>query len=613
MSFDSTLLDHYPLSPGVYLMKNHRGDVLYVGKAKCLRKRLRQYFLAKGDDRPTLPLLLQELDSIDTIIVTTEKEALLLENTLIKQHKPKYNILLKDDKTYISLSIHPKKPWPRLQLLRFKQKPQDGALYFGPYTSTAAARQTYDLMAKLFPLRQCSDEEFKRRTRPCLLHSIKRCLAPCVDLCTKDEYDLYVEGAIDFLRGNNASIIKHFQQEMELAEEKLEFEKAAALHRTLQQIQHVTKQPDLLSYSERKDTDALGIYREGESVSLSKMLFRNGQLVGSEGFYFPSALEEDEDLFTSFFLQQYTEKETLLPKEILLPLCLPHEKELSSILQETHGASCKLLHPQKGDKKRLLDLANANAKSSLLQKKQPSKEDLLLQLQEKLHLSRYPKRIECFDTSNLAASHLVASMAVFIDGKEDKQKMRLYHIHDIHKPDDYAALHQVLTRRLQKAKEEEDFPDLLLIDGGKGQLSIALQVLKELDIVHIDLLSLVKEEGRHDRGLTLERICSPLYPDPLQLPSTSPLLFFLQTMRDAAHRKALSFHRRTRSKHSIKSKLDEVPGIGPIKKKRLLEAFGSLSNALLQSDDTLQTKARLSWKDIQSLRSFLSHDPKERI
>ncbi|MBX9923421.1 MAG: excinuclease ABC subunit UvrC [Rhabdochlamydiaceae bacterium] len=606
MLFKPQELDNYPVDAGVYLMKNSKGIVIYVGKAKSLKKRLKQYFVPGRDTRPTLPLLVTEIASIETLIVPTEKEALILENALIKKHQPKFNILLKDDKNYISLSIHPKEKWPRLQLVRFKDKPPEGTLHFGPYPNTAAARQTYELMSRLFPLRQCSDEELKRRSRPCLLYSMKRCIAPCMSLCSEKEYGVYVSSAIDFLKGNNQKILDELIQEMEKASDALEFEKAAALLRTIQQIKHVTQEKTIFQKSQERKIDAIGLYREGDRVLISCLVFRGEDLLHSETFSCSQILEEEEEILATFLVQRY-QTSTALPEEILLPMSLSQEKEIFSLLCDIHPKkSFKILAPQKGDRKALIDLAQKNAKSTFHQKAslQRSQEELLLQLQESFSLSRYPKKIECFDTSNLADKHLVAASSVFIDGKEDKKKMRLYHIKGFDKPNDYAALHQVLTRRIIRAKEEEDFPDLLLIDGGKGQLNIALEVLNEQEIIHVDVISLVKEDGRHDKGMTLEKVYIPGKSDPIALSSHSPLLFFLQKIRDAAHEKAISFYRNSHRKTTIQSAIEEIPGIGPIKRKRLLQSFGSLQNILSQTEAELKKIPGITSKDVDQIKKF---------
>ena len=591
-------LDNFPKDSGVYLMKNSRDVVIYVGKAKNLKVRIKQYFIPGRDSRPMIPFLVEEIAHIDTIVVPTEREALLLENTLIKKHQPKYNAFLKDDKTFISLMVNHKHPWPKISLFRYKGKPPKDGLYFGPYTSAFAARQTYDLLCRLFPLRQCSDEELKRRTRPCLLYGIKRCIAPCINLCTKEEYHTFVQGAIDFLKGEDKKILHHLREEMEKAADKLEFEKAAALLQTIEQIEHVIQKKSVIAKAAGKDIDALALYRAGNEVMVMQLLFREGKLVGSEHYSFSDVIESDEELFSSLLLQLYQHKKPL-PEEILLPL--PPSQVLSEILGTT------VHHPLKGEKKEIIDIALTNAKATFEKEKNHAfvREKLLLDLQDKLKLSRFPERIECFDTSNLSGSNLVASMVAFTHGEYDKKRTRLYKIRDINKGDDYAAMHQVLSRRLIRAKEENDLPDLVIVDGGKGQLSTALKVIKELDIATVDVVAVAKQQGRHDRGMTEEQLFLPHHSEPILLDNRSPLLFLLQKIRDAAHTRAIGFQRKKQKSSLLTSALASIPGIGPVKQKRLLSHFGSLARIKKASDEELKKVQGITAKDIAAIRALV--------
>ena len=414
-SFDPKILDKYSTDPGVYLMKNRKGEVLYVGKANNLKVRIKQYFAPGRDGRPMVPFLIAEVSTIDIIVVPSEKEALLLENTLIKKHQPKFNALLKDDKTFVSLMINHKHAYPMVQLVRYKGKPKKDGLYFGPFTSAYAARQTFDLMGRLFPLRQCSDQELKKRTRPCLLYGIKRCVAPCVNMCTQEEYQKLVEHATDFLKGNNSEVIEQLKREMSQASDNLEYEKAATLLQLIKQIEHITDGSGLVAKAIGKDTDALGLYRQGHDVMISQLFFREGKLIGSEHYSFTDVVESNEELLSSFMIQYYKDR-TPLPTQIIIPLDLP--KELEEILH------LKLLTPQKGEKKEISQMAEKNALELFKQEKddQELAEKMLLDLQESLHLTRYPERIECYDTSNISGSDLVASMVAFTQGKYDKKR-----------------------------------------------------------------------------------------------------------------------------------------------------------------------------------------------
>ncbi|MBI2742553.1 MAG: excinuclease ABC subunit UvrC [Chlamydiales bacterium] len=604
MRFDVTQLEQFPKETGVYLMKDASGKVIYVGKAKQLRVRLKQYFAKGRDERAMIPHLVAQIAHIDTLLVPTEKEALMLENTLIKKHQPKFNAVLKDDKTFISLMINHDHKWPMVRLIRYKGRPKEKALYFGPYTSAHAARQTFELITRLFPLRQCSDEELKRRTRPCLLYSIKRCIAPCVGLCTKPEYDEFVDGAIKFLKGQDKEVLKELYREMERASENLEFEKAAALLQTIRQIEHVTEHEGLVSKASRRDCDAIGLFCHGDESILMQLFFREGKLIGSEHYSFFRVAQKESEILETFIMQHYRQS-SAPPPELLLPIELPEAALLEEILFEAHQKKIELVVPKKGDKRELVHLAEKNAKATFEQEKnqQELQEKLLLDLQESCKLNRYPKRIDCFDTSNIAGSDLVAAVISFSEGKRDRAKTRLYRIRGIEKSDDYGALHQALSRHLQKAKDADDLPDLVLIDGGKGQLNVALDVFKELDIASVDVISIAKEAGRHDQGLSQERLFIPNQKEPVQLSIRSPLLFLLQKIRDETHEKAIGYHRKRRQKRTLSSSLEEIPGIGKVKKTRLLRHFGSLKRILEASEEELKEVKGINRRDIERLKS----------
>ncbi|MES2121693.1 MAG: excinuclease ABC subunit UvrC [Chlamydiota bacterium] len=601
MPFDPKTLEQFPLSPGVYLMKDEKGKVIYVGKAKLLKNRLKQYFAASGDSRAMIPFLLQQIAHIDTIVVPSEKEALLLENTLIKKHQPKFNAILKDDKTYISLMINHHHEWPMLRLIRYKTAPKEDGLYFGPYTSALAARETYELLSRLFPMRQCSDEELKRRTRPCLLYSIKRCVAPCVGKCTKQEYGALVKNATQFLKGQDKEILKDLYAQMQKASDLLEFERAKALLHTIRQIEHVVAASPLVVAISDQNSDVLGIYRQGAEVMLAQLLFREGKLVGSEHYGFTGILENDEDLLSSFILQHYTHA-AHLPDQILIPLPLPNIPILSDILL----GKTKIRSPQKGEKKALVAMAEENAKALFIQEKDQLelKEKMLLDLQETLQLNRFPQKIECFDTSNISGTDPVASLIAFTNGEKDTKKYRLFQIKSATGGDDYGAMREVLTRHLTKAKQTGDLPDLIIVDGGKGQLGIALEVFKDLDIASVDLIALAKEQGRHDKGMTLERVFLPGHHDPIQLNPRSNILFLLQKIRDEAHRRAITFHRTRRKKRTITSTLSTLPGIGKTKQTRLLRHFGSVEQIRKATSDELLKVKGITKKDVETLRSL---------
>jgi excinuclease ABC subunit C len=602
--FDSKKLNLFPTQPGVYLMKDKLGVVLYVGKSKNLRQRVKQYFVPGRDGRLMVPYLVAKIDHIDTIVVSSEKEALLLENNLIKQHKPRYNALLKDDKSYIALKIAHRDPWPIVKLVRYRGSPAPDGLYFGPYTSAQAARQTLDLLNRLFPLRQCSDQEFARRTRPCLLYQMKRCAGPCVQKCTKEEYQQHVQRTIKFLRGQDKEVLKDLYEEMARLSDVLEFEKAAQILRT---IQHIEKTIEI-QHVDRPlghDVDAFGIYRHGEEVILAQLLFRGGRLVGSRHFDFSNIADEDPELLSSFLLQHY-EGQTEIPPEILLPLSLSDQHSLEEILSERQKHKVALHMPQRGEKKALLDMAKNNAEALFKSQKDEEalREKTLLELQERLALSRYPSRIECFDNSNISGSEPVSSLVAFTEGLKDKKRYRTYRLKIGTKPDDYAAMREVLFRRYKRAKEESDLPDLVVVDGGRGQLNVALQVFEELNVTGVDVIGVAKEGGRHDKGMTGEQVFLPDREEPILLKKNSPLLFLLQRIRDEAHRVAISFHRKRRSKQTLHSALDDIPGIGPAKRRALLKHFGSLKKVEIADEAALRQVKGVSEANIAAIKAF---------
>ena len=601
MPFEPRTLALYPDQPGVYLMKDAGGVVLYIGKAKNLRARLKQYFAVHGDERDMIPYLTAQIETIDTIVALTEKDALLLENQLIKQHKPKYNVLLKDDKTFVSLMITNHK-WPMLRLVRYKGKPKEDGIYFGPYTNALAARQTYDLISRLFPLRQCSDAELASRTRPCLLYDIKRCIAPCMNKCTEEQYQQHIESATRLLKGQDKDVLRELKRKMEHAAESLEFETADALLRTIHQIEHVTTVQHV-DNPFAKDCDVLGLYREADAVMIALLMFREGKLTGSEHFSFHRIASDDAEIVESFLLQHYQGD---CPSEVFVPIQLPRAEALSEILAEKARRKVAIATPKIGKKKDLLEMALRNAKALFVREQDARslREKRLLDLAESLQLTRFPRRIECFDTSNIAGTDPVASLVCFVNGEKDKSRQRFFKIKS--KGDDYSAMREVIRRHFARAKEKNDFCDLLIVDGGKGQLNLALEVFQELGVASVDVIGVAKEDARHDKGLTQEKIYLPHHKDPILIDPRSPLLFLLQTIRDEAHRVAIQYHRKKRSERTISSELDLLEGIGPVKKQRLLKQFGSVRAIKNGSEEELKQVKGITKTDLKTLKKWKS-------
>jgi len=585
-------------------MKDKAGKVLYVGKAKNLRARLRQYFLPGGDGRVMVPYLITKVHDIETIVVFSEKEALLVENNLIKEYLPKYNALLKDDKTYIALKVTTRNPWPTVELVRYRGKPEADGLYFGPYTSAHSARGTLDLLHKIFPLRQCSNQEFARRTRPCILYGMKRCLAPCVGKCSKEEYDALVDRTIKFLKGQDKIVLQELYSEMEQASATLEFEKAALFLQTIRQIEK-TIESQTVDKPLGVDSDVLGVFRQGEEVVLSQLFIRQGKLMGTRHYDFENIGEDDVELVKNFILQYYTKAEEM-PHEILIPIEIDDTEALSEIISAGKKRTPALLMPRRGEKRKLSEMALANAEAEFKKSKDEAaiREKTLLEMQEKFHLNNYPRRIECIDNSNISGEEPVSVMIAFTEGSKDKNRYRKYKVKTVEGPDDYATMMEVLNRRLKRGKEEGDLPDLLIVDGGKGHLNVALKVLNDLNIITVDVISVAKEQGRHDKGITAEQVFLPNIKDPILLRTTSPILFLLQQIRDEAHRFAITFHRKRRSKGLIRSSLADLPGIGPVKQKLLLRTFGSVKNLLSASEEQLRGVKGITKRDIETLKGL---------
>lgn len=596
MPFNVEELHRFPIDAGVYLMKNGEDKVIYVGKAKNIRQRVRQYFL-RLDTRPLIPHLLAEIEFIDFIIVTSEKEALLLENNLIKKYQPKYNALLKDDKSYSSLMINHKHMWPMIRVVRYK-KPPPGNLYFGPYTKALAARETFQLLQQLFPLRQCSDRELVRRTRPCILYDLKRCVAPCVAKCTKEEYDTLVKEVIDFLRGHDKTLLNHLNKEMEAASENLEFEKAALLFKKIQSIE-ATMEKQSVERAGFSDMDVLGLFRHLDDAVITQMQYREGKLIHSLDYYLPQTVQEDDEILSSFIVQHYEGKE-FLPEAILIPIALEEKEALHTLLNN----KTEIIQPKKGDKLALVQLSYKNAEGYFHRKKEQGYliDKLLMTLEEKFHLTNYPEVIECIDNSNLSGSEPVSCSIVYREGEKDKSSYRKYLVKNSEASDDYGALKEVLIRRYRKAREEKYLPDLLLIDGGKGHLNVALNTLSELDISTVDLIAITKEKSKHTKGMTEEKFYTPFSDTAIQLPADSALLHFLQKIRDEAHRFAITFQKVRRKKKTLASVLDLIPGIGPIKKKKLLQHFGSPEGINRATDKQILDIQGITKKDLKNLR-----------
>jgi excinuclease ABC subunit C len=577
-------LSRLPASPGVYIMKNSSGEVLYIGKAKDLRSRVRSYFREAGDGRYTVRFLAAKVADIDYIVTSNEKEALFLEDTLIKQHKPRYNILLKDSKTYVSIKITMKEPFPRILVTRLRRK--DGSRYFGPYVSAREVRETIKFLRRIFPMCTCSSSEFRNRARPCLDYQLGLCSAPAVGQITEAAYRELVDSAIMFLEGRNRELLKKLKEKMNEAASALEFEKAARFRDRIQAIEGMLEEQRVVT-SKTVDQDVFSFVREKDSLALQTLFIREGRLVSGADYLFHDAGLPDEEVLSSF-IAQYYRGDRIVPDELIVPVALEDRELLEEWLSEKKGRKVTVTLPEKGDKARLLKMAEANAHEALRKRFAASsvKAGIIDELKTRLHLRATPNRIEAYDISNIGGKHSVGAMVTFKNGTPEKNSYRLFRIKGLDGPDDYAMMHQVLSRRFARAEEPDEdsggleVPDLVLMDGGKGQLNIALQVMDELGVKGVEVRALAKDRddaGAIKRGVKSkgERVFLPNVKDPIFLREGSKPDLLLRRIRDEVHRFAVSYHRKLRSKE-MASLIEKVPGIGVKRKKALFDRFGDL-------------------------------------
>ncbi|PTL77443.1 excinuclease ABC subunit UvrC [Vitiosangium sp. GDMCC 1.1324] len=573
-------LDALPTEPGVYLMKDRRGDIIYVGKAVNLRNRVRSYFTRTGDTRAFVSLLDQFLGDIETVLVHNEKEALLLENELIKKHKPRFNVLLKDDKQYISLRLDRTQPYPRLEVVRKYQK--DGARYFGPYSSASAIRETLRIINRYFHLRTCTDHVLANRKRPCLLHQIGRCPAPCVYPVPEEAYRKSVDEVVLFLEGRAGELVEGLRARMKQASGELKFEEAARIRDQLLAIERSLERQKVAT-TDFKDQDVFAFHREGDRLLVYVLYVRQGRLNGGQAFPLGSQEFPDEELLPSF-VNLYYDQGNFVPEEVLLPLDIEEREGLEALLSERKDEKVRVMVPKRGEKRDLVDMARKNAEQAVLERRRTKDETegVLRRLQERLHLRHLPRRMECFDISHFQGSSIVASQVAATDGEIDKSRYRRYHVKTLEKQDDFASMHEIITRRLKRGQEDGDLPDLLVIDGGKGQLASALAAAKDLGVEGVDIISLAKSRDLdvHDRdeesARSPERVFIPHRKDPIVLRQNSAELYLLTRLRDEAHRFAITFQQKSMRKGNFHSVLEEIPGVGEVRKKTLLRHFGSL-------------------------------------
>lgn len=641
------ILERLPSEPGVYLMKDRRGKMLYIGKAANLRNRVRQYFQpATGDTRDFVPLLEGVVADIETVVTSNEKEALLLENTLVKRHQPRFNVKLTDDKNFLSLRLDPTGEWPRLEVVR--RMAEDGAWYFGPYHSASACREALRVVNRQFRLRTCTDHVLHHRTRPCLQYQINRCLGPCCLPVSREDYAEQVRDVRLFLEGKNDELLTGLRQRMREAAQQTHFERAGLLRDQIRALESVLESQHMVSADEI-DQDVIGYHREGMALEIVVMTVRQGKMVGSRALSFTRQEFPDAEILSSF-LGLYYDLAPVPPDEVLLPFAIADADVQAEWLGEKRGKRVQVLVPARGPRHQLVELAHKNAAANFVSRRdrEQDAQATLGRLQRRLSLHRYPKVIECYDISHIQGSETVASMVVFVEGQPEKSRYRTYKIRTAQSPDDFACMYEVLSRRFKRAVESSRegeptddswrLPDLLVVDGGKGQLGVALAAARDAGIdvrpgVGLPIIALAKERDAaapvpldtpaperpaspesvsaelpapaasseeaapaqadsesksaekrrpskakpaESSGKNPDRVFLPQAKDAIPIRPNSAEMFVLQRLRDEAHRFAVTFHRSQRRKRTISSSLSQIPGIGPARQRALLRHFGSL-------------------------------------
>ncbi len=578
-------LARLPDHPGVYLFKDASATVLYVGKAQSLRHRVRSYWQRRGARGGSWGVFsVDQVVSVEWTLTDTVSEALLLEANLIKRHQPTYNARLKDDKSYPFIKVTLADDFPRIE--RTRRLVQDGSRYFGPYASVTSVDSAMDLIRRLFPFRTCTipirDGE-RALARPCLLYDIKRCQGPCIGAISRTSYRHDIDQVMLFLDGRQEQVARHLRREMETASEALDYERAAALRDQLRAVERTTESQKMAAYA-RTQQDVLGVARGAGEAAIQLFVVRGGRMVGRDVFTMVSRSEVPDDEVLAAFVKQYYATAASIPPVVLVPLRPADADDLAAFLSERRGSRVVLTVPQRGEKRELVALASRNAEEALARERARRLADhgallaALEELAEALGLPAVPVRVECYDISTIQGSDTVGSMVVFVDGKPATDQYRRFRIRTVEGTDDFASHREVLRRRFRRAALEAEersddaelrwrMPDLVLIDGGKGQVSAAKEVLDELGLHDLPLAGIAKQR---------EELFLPGSRDPIVLPGTSPALHLVQRLRDEAHRFAITYHRNLRGKRQTRSAFDEVPGLGPKRRRALLRAFGSV-------------------------------------
>lgn len=591
-------LAHLPEQPGCYLFKNEKKDILYVGKAAVLADRVRSYFQKGTDQTPKTNLLVNEITDLETIVTRSVLEALILESNLIKRHRPRFNIVLRDDKQYPYLRLPIKENFPRLSIVRRVQK--DGALYYGPYTPAGALRETLKVIRKVFPLATCDIDINGKAERACIEFEIKRCMAPCIGNQSRDDYHLIVKQVRQFLEGRDRELLDSLREEMERAAEREQFEEAARLRDRLFKVERTLEKQRITQIS-ASDQDVVGLARQGAAADLQLLFVRGGLLIGRKDFFWPQAGEAGDEELVRSAIEQFYNKEGQPPKELLLPISLDDGPLFEQWLTEKRGDSVRLVAPERGVKHQLVLLAEENAGAAIADHLRDEALDrqATAELKRLLRLEKPPHRIEGFDISNIMGNQSVASLVVWEDGQAKKSDYRKFRIKTVEGANDFASMQEAVRRRYGMS-EELAHPDLILIDGGLGQLSAALEGLKQVGQEQTPIIGLAKARGDKE-----ERIFLPGRKNPIVLRPTSPATHLVQRIRDEAHRFAVTYHRKLRGKALMASELDQVSGIGEIRRRRLLKQFGSLDRIAEATDEQLRS-AGIDLSTVAALRKALT-------
>jgi excinuclease ABC subunit C len=602
-------LAHLPDTAGVYLFKNAQGEIVYIGKAAVLADRVRSYFQKGADHGPKTALLVSQVVDLETMVTRSELEALILESNLVKRHKPRFNIVLRDDKQYPYVRLPIKDDFPRLSIVRRVQK--DGALYYGPYTPANALRETLKVIKHVFPLATCTIDIDGTADRACIEFEIKRCMAPCTGNQSREDYHQIVKQVRQFLEGRDHELLDGLRAKMEAAAEREEFEEAARVRDRLLKIERILEKQRITQTS-ATEQDVIGLARQGAGVDLQILFVRGGLLIGRKDFFWPQSADAPDEELVRSAIEQFYNKDGQPPKEVLIPTDLEDRTLIEQWLSDKRGESVRVLAPERGVKHQLVLLAEENAAAAAAEHLRDVELDRQAgeELKRLLRLDHTPRRIEGFDISNTLGNQSVASMVVWEDGQMKKADYRRFKIQTVEGANDFASMKEVVTRRYGEAcgepsrtKENLARPDLILIDGGLGQLGAALEGLKETGNQTLPILGLAKARGDKE-----ERVFLAGRKNPIVLKPHSPATHLLQRVRDEAHRFAITFHRQLRGQSLLASVLDSIPGIGARRRNRLLNQFGSLDLLASASDEALRATG-LHTVAVLRLREVLKNQP----